>query len=35
MNEKENFLHVYFSEMKKGSDGAAQFSDEVKPFLGL
>ncbi|MES2397549.1 MAG: OmpA family protein [Bacteroidota bacterium] len=33
LNEKENFLHVYFSEMKKGgSDGAAQFSEEVKPF---
>ncbi|MES2139210.1 MAG: OmpA family protein [Bacteroidota bacterium] len=32
MNEKENFLHVYSSEMKKGSDGAVQFSAESEAF---
>ncbi len=32
LNDKQNFLHVYFTEMKKGQDATAQFSDEVEPF---
>ncbi|MCE9539427.1 MAG: OmpA family protein [Bacteroidetes bacterium] len=32
LNEKQNFLHVYSYEIKKGSDGVVQFSAEPEAF---
>lgn len=34
LNEKQNFLHVYFSEMKKGQDGKSEFSKDAELFPG-
>lgn len=32
LNDKQNLLHIYSSEMNKASDGTPQFSEEPQPF---